>query len=127
MLDRDGMAVACAETMNNLFGTGRVAPGTGIVLAASPASVHAPMLAAAIAWNGNLDAFRAAVGGSGQDGAALAVAAELETVLRSDQPAPVPDPGRANAIACTRYLPGAARSCGWATDPRGAGLAIGGD
>ena len=31
-LDRNGNAVACAFTMNNLFGTGRVAPGTGIVL-----------------------------------------------------------------------------------------------
>ena len=34
--DRDGSAVACALTMNNLFGTGRAAPGTGIVLATVP-------------------------------------------------------------------------------------------
>lgn len=34
--DRDGSAVACALTMNNPFGTGRIAPGTGIVLAALP-------------------------------------------------------------------------------------------
>jgi gamma-glutamyltranspeptidase/glutathione hydrolase len=32
--DREGGAVACALTMNNLFGIGRVAPGTGIVVAA---------------------------------------------------------------------------------------------
>jgi gamma-glutamyltranspeptidase/glutathione hydrolase len=36
VLDRQGSAVACALTMNNLFGNGRVAPGTGIVLAMPP-------------------------------------------------------------------------------------------
>lgn len=35
-VDRDGSAVACAVTLNSLFGTGRVAQGTGIVLAALP-------------------------------------------------------------------------------------------
>lgn len=35
-VDADGQAVACALTMNNLFGTGRVAPDTGILLAAVP-------------------------------------------------------------------------------------------
>ena len=38
---------------------------------------------------------------------------------------PVPDPGRANVIECNRLLPSEEGSCGWATDPRGAGLAIG--
>jgi gamma-glutamyltranspeptidase/glutathione hydrolase len=49
--------------------------------------------------------------------------------LRTNQPmaVPVPDPGRANVIACSRYLPDNEGSCGWATDPRGAGLAIGSD
>lgn len=32
-VDPEGNAVACAMTMNNLFGTGRVAPGTGVLLA----------------------------------------------------------------------------------------------
>ena len=36
VLDRQGSAVACALTMNNLFGNGRVAPGTGIVMAMPP-------------------------------------------------------------------------------------------
>ena len=31
--DREGDAVACSFTLNNLFGAGRMAPGTGIVLA----------------------------------------------------------------------------------------------
>ena len=127
VLDREGGAVACALTMGNLFGTGRIAPGTGILLGASPSTTAAPLLAAAIAWNANVRGFRAAIGGSGQDGAALAVAAALTNTLRSNapMPAPVPEPGRANVIACSRYLPDSDETCGWATDPRGAGLALG--
>ncbi len=34
--DRAGQAVACNVTMNDLFGTGRMAPGTGIILAPAP-------------------------------------------------------------------------------------------
>jgi len=126
-LDRDGNAVACALTMNNLFGTGRIIPGTGLLLAASPSVFPPPLLATAIAWNEPLHAFRAAVGGSGQAAAPLAAAAAMMNTLRTNQPmaVPVPDPGRANVIACSRYLPGSEGSCGWATDPRGAGLAIG--
>lgn len=128
-LDRHGGAVACAVTMDNLFGTGRIAGGTGIVLAASPKAVPPPLLAAAIAWNKNIDAFRAEVAGSGQEGAALAVADGMANALhgRTAMPAPVPDPGRASAIACWRYLPDSSGTCTWATDPRGSGLAEAGD
>ena len=127
-LDRDGNAVVCALTMDNLFGTGRIARGTGIVMAASPGSVPPPLLSAAIVWNPTLRAFRAAVGGSGQEAAPLAVATGLKTIL-AGQAVPaslVPDPGRLNAIACTRYLPGNEDQCGWTTDSRGSGLAVGG-
>jgi len=41
--DRLGSAVACTVTLNNLFGNGRVAPGTGIVLAAPPSEYPEPM------------------------------------------------------------------------------------
>ncbi len=34
--DRDGSAVACSLSMNHSFGTGRIARGTGIILAAIP-------------------------------------------------------------------------------------------
>ena len=128
VLDREGNSVACALTMNNLFGTGRIAPGMGVLLAASPRSVPPPLLSAAIAWNGNVRGFRAAVTGSGQEGAALAVAVGLTNALRSDaaMASAVPEPGRANAVACSRYLPDNDGSCSWATDPRGAGLAASG-
>lgn len=36
-VDREGSAVACTLTLNNLFGAGRVADGMGIILAALPA------------------------------------------------------------------------------------------
>ena len=42
-LDKNGNAVACALSMNNLFGTGRVLSGLGILLAASPAAVTPPL------------------------------------------------------------------------------------
>ena len=35
-VDRSGNAASCAVTLNNLFGTGRVAPGTGMLIAARP-------------------------------------------------------------------------------------------
>jgi gamma-glutamyltranspeptidase/glutathione hydrolase len=126
-LDRFGDAVACSLTMNNLFGTGRILPSLGFVAAASPAAVTPPLLSAGLVWNNNINAFRAAVAASGQSAAPVAVAVGLIGALRTKRPmsVPVPDPGRANAIACSEYLPGVNGSCGWATDPRGEGLALG--
>jgi gamma-glutamyltranspeptidase / glutathione hydrolase len=127
-LDNKGNAVACALSMDNLFGTGRIVPGLGFLLAASPAMKPPPLLAAAIAWNRPIHAFRAETAGSGQEAASLAAALAMMNTLRTDQPmpVPVPDPGRANVIACSRYLPGASGLCGWAADPRGDGIAVGG-
>jgi gamma-glutamyltranspeptidase / glutathione hydrolase len=127
-LDKDGNSVACSVSMDNLFGTGRVLPGLGILLAASPSVVPSPLYAAAIAWNEHVHAFHAAVAGSGQEGASMAVAVGMLDALRTDRPMaiPVPEPGRANVIECYRYLPGENGTCAWATDPREPGLAVGG-
>ncbi len=126
-MDRTGMTVACALTMNNLFGTGRILPDLGFIAAASPATVPVPLLSAGIVWNDHIKAFRAATAASGQSAAPIAVAVGLLNALRTNRPmsVPVPDPGRANIIACSQYLPGEANSCGWATDPRGDGFAMG--
>ena len=122
--DSKGGVVGCATTMNNLFGTGRIATGTGILLAASPRRVTPPLLSVALATRDG--AFRAVTTGTGQAGAPLAAAAAMADSLRTGQamPRPVPAPGRADAIACSGTLPGAPKSCAAAADPRGAGLAI---
>lgn len=126
-LDKNGGVVACAVSMNNLFGTGRIAPGTGVLLAVSPHDVPAPLLAAGIAYDDALT-FRAAATGTGQAGAAAAARLAL-TVAISDgrhPSAPVPAPGRANVISCPGGVPGGEASCSASADPRGLGLAIGG-
>lgn len=122
VVDGQGGAVACALSMNNLFGTGRVAPGTGLVLAASPAAKPAPLLEAGLAWNANLHALRAAIAASGQRGAPLAAAQAMAAALGSSNE-PVAEPGRANLVACSGYLPGSPESCHFMADPRNAGLA----
>jgi gamma-glutamyltranspeptidase/glutathione hydrolase len=126
VMDGKGGAVACALTANNLFGTGRIAPGTGILLAASPSAKPAPLLAVSMAWSRTRHAFRAAVGGSGQNAAGLAAAYAMAQALGGGA-APAPEPGRANTISCTSYLPGDSRSCRFIADPRLAGLAAAGN
>jgi gamma-glutamyltranspeptidase/glutathione hydrolase len=131
VLDREGMAVSCVFTMNNLFGTGRIAEGTGVLLAAAPGvgRIVPPVFAAGMVHNPSLRAFRATTAGSGQEMAAAAAALPLAAMLRGQDATTalrsVPDPGRGVAIGCARYLPGAADSCSAAADPRGMGLAVG--
>jgi gamma-glutamyltranspeptidase/glutathione hydrolase len=130
-LDKDGNAVVCAVTMGNLFGTGRMAPGTGVVLGASPAWMPPPLLSAAMVSYRRSSGLGVAVGGSGQEGTPVAAAAALIRALAdkgkvaSVAPGAAPDPGRANVIACTRPPKDSPGSCAWATDPRGFGLAVG--
>ncbi len=130
VLDREGNAVTCAITMGNLFGTGRMAPGTGMMLAASPAWLPPPLLSAGMVTNRRSSAVRVVAGGSGQENAPLAVAQALASSLADTgrvariDPTATPDPGRANIIACNGTVT-SPESCGWATDPRGFGYATG--
>ncbi len=126
-LDRDGNAVVCAFTMNNLFGTGRIAEGTGVLLGASPRWLPPALLSAGMVVNPNITAFRAAASGTGQEAAPLAAAFALGQTLATGKVdgTPVPEPGRANLIACSRYLPDTASSCAWSVDPRSNGMAVG--
>ncbi|OUJ10578.1 gamma-glutamyltranspeptidase [Acetobacter sp. DsW_059] len=124
--DRQGETVGCALTMNNLFGTGRVAGSTGIVLAASPARLPLPMLAAAIAHK-NKDYFHAAATASGQNVAADTAAIALRAAILGVKPKVGNGNGRANFVSCRDGLPGDEKKCfGW-TDPRGSGLAVSGN
>jgi len=124
-LDKDGRAVICAVSMGNLFGTGRIARGTGLLQAASPARKPQPLLSVAMSWSPERRAFHGLAGGSGQQGAPLAAAVGLFDGFAGRLPSRPPEPGRANVIACPGYLPGSSASCAWSTDPRGSGLAIG--
>jgi len=130
-MDPQGNAVACAFSMNNLFGTGRIAGSTGILLAAAPGmgSVPAAPLAVSLATNRELRAFRAATAGTGQQAAGIAAATMMWTALRR-QPlengfANIPEPGRGLAVSCPAYVPGGNASCIAAADPRSGGVATG--
>jgi gamma-glutamyltranspeptidase/glutathione hydrolase len=130
--DRTGMAVSCAFSMNNLFGTGRIAPGLGFLMAAAPniGQVQPALLSGAIGYSPNLRAFRLAVAGSGQAAAPLAVAIPAAAQMLRDATAEaaiaaVPEPGRTQLGQCPRYLPGWEQLCTTLTDPRGAGVALG--
>ena len=66
-VDANGNAVACSVTMNNLFGTGRVAPGTGILLASAPGNGGrgAQSLGPMMVINENVNEFHFAAAASG--------------------------------------------------------------
>lgn len=66
-VDRDGSAVACAVTLNAPFGTGRVAPGTGIIPAAlpGPGGRGADALSVMMVINSHVNEFYYASGASG--------------------------------------------------------------
>jgi gamma-glutamyltranspeptidase/glutathione hydrolase len=124
-LDKNGGSVICVTSMNNLFGTGRIAAGTGILLAASPHTNPTPDLAASMAYvSGNL-AFRAASTGTGQAAATQAATIGLANALTRGT-TPIPPPGRTNTISCPGTVPGGEASCTATADPQGQGLAIGG-
>lgn len=124
-LDKNGGAVICVTSMNNLFGTGLVAPGTGVLLAASPRTNPTPNLAASMAYTNGGNAFRAAAAGTGQNEADEAAQIGLANALTGKNE-PIPEPGRANVISCPGNVPGGEASCRASAAPGGNGLAIGG-
>lgn len=80
--DRWGNAVACSLTMNGLFGSGRVPPGTGILLAARPEGdddgTRSPSLAIlAQAKGGDAHMAVAASGGAASPTALVAVMLDI--------------------------------------------------
>jgi gamma-glutamyltranspeptidase / glutathione hydrolase len=87
-VDREGSAAACAVTLNSLFGTGRVAGGTGIVLAAAPgpggrgATALGPMLIV----NQNVNEFFFAGAASGGVAAPTALVSVAARAVLADEP-----------------------------------------
>jgi len=115
VVDLVGQAVACTLTNYNLFGTGRVAPGTGIVLAAAPApgtDRNALSLGPVLSFETETRRFRFAAAGAG--GAAALTATMMvagETLLRQTTVekginAPrVHDTGAPDVVLAERSLP----------------------
>jgi len=86
--DRWGNAVACSLTMNGLFGAGRIAPDTGVLLAAPPLGGNDGTLSPSVAILGNEPNGDAhlALAASGGAAAPTALVAALLGVLALDQP-----------------------------------------
>ncbi len=138
--DRDGQVVACAVTPNRVFGAGRVAPGTGILIAA-PAALGT--LAATIVNDrrGEGTVFAAASGGAASAAAMAQILAAtlfegrlLEDALAQARLLPAgpprgmeaggaPHEATVNALACPGGLREKPHSCSLRADPRGLGLA----
>jgi gamma-glutamyltranspeptidase/glutathione hydrolase len=135
--DRDGQVVACAVTPHRPFGTGRVAPGTGILIAPPPPpGADGPAGLAAMIVNdrrGDGVLFAAAAGGGMAATAMAQVAARaalegrlLEDALAEARLSPAGaarDEGNVNALACPGGLREGPQSCALRSDPRGLGLA----
>lgn len=87
-VDRRGRAVACNVTMNDLFGAGRVAPGTGIILAPAPntAGAGATALGPMILSNEPTGGFYYAAAASGGQTAATAMASVFLRATALEQP-----------------------------------------
>ena len=96
VVDPSGMAVACEYGMNNLYGIGRIAPGTGSFIAAAPdnRSRNSLNLGPVMVSNKATLQFRYAVAGGGgvsRDAAILSITAETllaETGLKEAMAAP---------------------------------------
>ncbi|HEY9163969.1 MAG TPA: gamma-glutamyltransferase, partial [Magnetovibrio sp.] len=86
-VDSMGNAVSCVVSMNAAFGTGRVAPGTGILLAAAPSTDgRGPIgLAPMLVVNENSREFHFAAGASGGVAAPTALMNVAARVLLDDQ------------------------------------------
>jgi len=88
--DRDGQAVACTFTLNNLFGTGRVIPGVGMLMAAVPGRAGrgpyplGPMIVVAH----NVQEFHFAAAASGGQAAPTALMSVAAQAVLDDRPLP---------------------------------------
>ena len=144
-IDSDGIAVACTFTMNAPFGSARVAPGTGIVLAPAPNdqgvgySTLSPVMLAS-QYNGQVYFRSGAAGGAaGALAEALVLDGVMQRAMPLDQAMQLPRAfdagdqrfdenagvriGRLNAIFCGGGVPSDPDSCQLRNDYRGNGLA----
>lgn len=126
-VDRDGNAVSCVVSMNQLFGARRVAPGTGIMMGA-PSGNGMTQTTPMLVSNVNNGEFLLAGAASGGAGAPAALGAAARTVLsghgRLADAIASSGGGVLSIFACSRGLKFDRRTCQAAADPRGHGLAL---
>ncbi len=85
VVDADGLAVACGLSMNAPFGTGRLAAGTGILIAASrPEGSVDPALSPFIVTGGSRDEVRFAGVASGMGAERIGIAVALRALAEAD-------------------------------------------
>jgi gamma-glutamyltranspeptidase/glutathione hydrolase len=134
-MDLSGSAVSCALTMNAPFGSGLMAAGTGVLLAAPVQRVAAAPFGVGLVINHNVNEFRYAVASAG-GGAAANAARTTDVAVRREQPvdaavaavaAQTAGSAPVNALACPKGVPSHPGSCQVAVDPRhsGYGLLVG--
>ena len=116
VVDAEGLAVACGFTMNAPFGTGRVAAGTGIAIAAPrPAGAADPALSPFLVTLEAGDEIRFAGAASGMGAGRVGPAVALRTLLEADTlEAAIARPravrGSGKEIAVEAAIPEAARA-----------------
>lgn len=132
-VDRYANAVACAVTMGQPFGAGRLAKGTGILLASAPASPAVggeAFLAPVLVVNPyTKDLYYAAAGAGGPEGAGAAL--QLARTAGGTQPLDVALATSAsnrvsplNVFACTKGLSSNGGRCALGVEPQGFGLGL---
>ncbi len=126
-VDRDGSAVSCVVTMNQLFGARRVAPGTGVMMGA-PSGNGMAQTTPILVSNVNNGEFLLAGAASGGAGAPGALGAAARTVLtghgRLADAVAGASGGVLSVFSCSRGLKFDRRTCEALADPRGHGLAL---
>tara|TARA_R110002110_G_scaffold84800_4_gene220503 strand:+ start:2321 stop:3781 length:1461 start_codon:yes stop_codon:yes gene_type:complete len=131
-IDGAGGAVACSVTMNGAFGSARMAEGTGVVLAASPArpvlGLGSAFLAPVIVTGASGEYVRVAGAGAGAPNGAAAIqyvaknANTTDAALSALEAGPATARSPANAIICADgFVSGA---CGLGINPGGNGMGV---
>lgn len=115
--DQNGMVVSCSLSNNNLFGTGRIAGSTGIVLGAGASYYPPPLLSSAIVQD-ERGSLRAVLGASGQNEAADTITQALHQLSAHQPITPRHGEGRLNSITCAKNP----SSCQGNADPQGHGM-----
>lgn len=130
-MDRNGGAVACAVTMNGLFGAARLAGDTGVALAANPVSGagHASAYLAPVILTGQSgEIVRLAAAGAGAPKGAAAVQHVARSFTSQEAAETAFNAGIAdlaspvNAVGCPEGA--GAASCLLASNPEGFGMGV---